>query len=50
MKSEMNLVDPLTKPLGRKLMKSTSRGMELMPISKVKSDGNPIYMSGDSMK
>ena len=29
-KSEMNLADPLTKPLGRKMILETSRGMRLM--------------------
>ena len=38
---ELNLVDPLTKPLNRKLMEETLRGIELMPITKVKSDGYP---------
>lgn len=32
-KSEENLVDPLTKPLNRKLVESTSRGVGLMPIT-----------------
>ena len=30
-KSEVNLADPLTKPLGRKLINETSRGMGLKP-------------------
>ena len=29
-KSEMNLANPLTKPLGRKMILETSRGMGLM--------------------
>jgi hypothetical protein len=29
-KLEMNLVDPLTKPLGRKIILETSKGMRLM--------------------
>jgi hypothetical protein len=29
-KSKMNLVDPLTKPLGRKIILETSKGMRLM--------------------
>ena len=33
-KSKLNLADPLTKPLGRKLVSDTSRGMGLMPINK----------------
>ena len=32
MKSEMNLVDPLTKPLGRKMISETSKGMGLIPV------------------
>ena len=31
-KSEVNLADPLTKPLGRKLILETSSGMRLKPI------------------
>ena len=31
-KSEVNLADPLTKPLGRKLILETSSGMGLKPI------------------
>lgn len=31
-KSEVNLADPLTKPLGRKLIDETSRGMGLYSI------------------
>ena len=31
-KSELNLADPLTKPLGRNLISATSRGMGLKPI------------------
>ena len=38
---ELNLVDPLTKPLNRKLVEQTSRGMRLLPATKVKDDGNP---------
>ena len=40
-RSELNLVDPLTKPL--KLVEETSRGMGLIPIIEVKSGGNPTY-------
>ena len=40
-RSELNLADPLTKPLNRKLAEQTSRGMRLLPITKVKGDGNP---------
>ena len=39
-RSEMNLVDPLTKPLSRKLVSDTSWGMGLMPNSGIESDGN----------
>ena len=42
-RSELNLVDPLTKPLTKKLMEEISRGMRLMPITEVKSGGNPTY-------
>ena len=31
-KSEGNLVDPLTKPLGRNMILETSRGMRLRPL------------------
>ncbi|RVX04720.1 Cysteine-rich receptor-like protein kinase 25 [Vitis vinifera] len=34
-RSELNLVDPLTKPLNKKLMEETLRGMGLMPITEV---------------
>ena len=40
---ELNLVDHLTKPLNKKLVEETSNGMGLMPITKVKSGGNPTY-------
>ena len=43
MRSELNLDDPLTKPLNKKLVEETSRGMGLMPIIEVKSGGNPTY-------
>ena len=36
---ELNLADPLTKPLNRKIV--ASRGMRLLPITEVKGDGNP---------
>ena len=36
-RSELNLVDLLIKPLNKKLVEETSRGMRLMPITKVKS-------------
>ena len=42
-RSELNLVDPLTKPLNRKLVERTSRGMRLLPITEVKGDGNLTY-------
>jgi len=32
-KSEQNLANPLTKPLGRKMILETSRGMRLKPLS-----------------
>ena len=34
MRSEFNISDPFTKPLGRKLVENTSRGMRLMSITK----------------
>ena len=42
-RSKLNLTDPLTKSLNKKLVEETSRGMRLMPITEVKSDGNPTY-------
>ena len=39
-RSELNLADPLTKPLNRKLVEQTSRGMRLFTITKAKGDGN----------
>ena len=33
LRSELNLIDPLTKPLNRKLVKQTSRGMGILPIT-----------------
>ncbi|RVW74179.1 Retrovirus-related Pol polyprotein from transposon TNT 1-94 [Vitis vinifera] len=39
---ELNLVDPLTKPLNKKLVEETSRGDGLMPITEVKS-GDRVY-------
>ena len=42
-RSELNLADPLTKPLNRKLVEQTSRGMGLLPIKEVKGDGNLTY-------
>ena len=40
---ELNLDDLLIKPLNKKLVEETSRGMGLMPITEVKSGGNPTY-------
>ena len=40
---ELNLVDPLTKPLNKKLVEETLRRVGLMPITKVKSGGNTTY-------
>ena len=42
-RSKLNLADPLTKPLNKKIVEETSRGMRLMPITEVKSGGNPTY-------
>ena len=48
-KSEVNLADPLTKPLGRKLINETSRGMRLKPIWDISNDSNPTILIGDPM-
>ena len=40
MRSELSLVNPLTKKLNRKLVEQTSRDMGLFPITEVKGDGN----------
>ena len=40
---ELNLSNPLTKPINKKLMEETSREIRLMPITEVKSGGNPTY-------
>ena len=40
---ELNFVYPLTKPLNRKLVEQTSRGIGLLDITEVKGDGNPTY-------
>jgi hypothetical protein len=40
-RSEINLPDMLTKPLNRKIVEKTSRGMRLMPNTKIESDDNP---------
>ena len=42
-RSELNLANPLTKPLNKKLVEETSRRIGLMPITEVKSGGNPTY-------
>ena len=42
-RSELNLDDPLTKSLNKKLVEETSREMGLMPITEVQSGGNPTY-------
>ena len=44
---ELNLADPLTKPLNRSLIVITSRRMGLLSRSKGKSGGNPTYVIGD---
>ncbi|KAL6311728.1 hypothetical protein AAG906_020723 [Vitis piasezkii] len=43
-RSKLNLVDPLIKPLNKKLVEETSRGMGLMPITEVKS-GDRAYFA-----
>ena len=40
---ELNLADPLTKSLNKKLVEEKSRGMRVMPIIEVKSGGNRTY-------
>ena len=42
-RSELNLIDPLTEPLNKKLVEETSRAMGLMSITEVKSGGNLTY-------
>ena len=42
-RSKLNLVNPLIKPPNKKLVEETSRGMGLMPVTKVKSGDNPTY-------
>ena len=42
-RSELNFADPLTKPLNKKLVKQTSRGMKLFPIIEVKGNSNPTW-------
>ena len=42
-RSELNLDDSLTKSLNKKLVEETSRRIGLMPITEVKSGGNPAY-------
>ena len=37
-RSKVSLTNSLTKPLGRKLVYETSRGMGLMPITKTNND------------
>ncbi|KAL6315888.1 hypothetical protein AAG906_013232 [Vitis piasezkii] len=49
-RSRLNLVDPLTQPLNKKLVEKTLRVMGFMSITKVKSGGNPTYYNGNSMK
>lgn len=48
-KLEINLADPLTKPLGMKLIFQTSKGMGLKPIEII-SYGNPTFVIRDLMK
>ena len=45
----MNLVDLLTRPLARKVMFETWRGMKLKPIE-INSDSNPTFVIEDPMK
>ncbi|XP_071912216.1 uncharacterized protein [Coffea arabica] len=48
-KSELNLADPLTKHVGRKLILQTTREMGLGPTV-VNRDSNPTCVTGDPMK
>lgn len=48
-RSELNLADPLTKPLNRRLVVNTSRGIRPMPTTCGKSDGNLTYVIGEPM-
>ena len=43
MKSKLNLANPFTKPLNKKLVEEASREIGLMPITEVKSGGNLTY-------
>ena len=49
-RSELNISDPFTKPLGRKLVENTSRRMGLMSITKSQNDSNPTYVIDEFMK
>ena len=42
-RSELNLADPLTKPLSRKLVEQTSRGMGLLLVTEVKCGSNLTF-------
>ena len=42
-RSKLNLVDPLIKPLNKKLVEETSSEMRLMPNIELKSDGRLTY-------
>ena len=50
MRSASDLANPLTKPLNKRLVVNTSRGMGLLSRIEDKSDGNPTYVIGDPMK
>ena len=41
-RSKVSLTDSLTKPLGRKLVYETSRGMGLILVTKINNDGKPM--------
>ena len=47
---ELNLADPLNKPLNRKLVEQTSRGMGILLITEIKGVGNLTCYNGDPMK
>ena len=47
MRSKSNLANPLIKPLNKRLVVNTSRGMGLLSRTEDKSNGNPTYVIRD---
>ena len=45
-RSELNLVNLFIKPLNKKLVEETSRGIGLMPITEVNSGGSFFFVFG----